>query len=209
MRPITVSRELAHEAIDAIARGSSVLAFCDTQNISRSALYNAFKRYGLEHKPNARLTSAEHVELQRQAQLPPEIYAFRAGLAVESLRRYAWEHGTTLALNTHAEKKAWWTERLDGYRHANARAFCVTNHLPLPAVARWWHLVNRPQATLLWGFSQTLEVTADLGETLFEYEDHAAETFALGQGRDCVLVSIRTANELFAQSHPVVPPTTH
>lgn len=209
MRPITVSRELAYEALDAIARGSSIKAFCTLQNISRTALYNAFERYGLERKPNARISATEHLDLQRQAQVPPEVYAFRAGLAVETLRKYAWEHGAPLALSSYAEKKAWWTERLDSYSHANARAFCITNHLPLLAVARWWHIVNKPQASLLWGFSQTFQIADDLSETLFQYEDHHAETFAVGQGRDCVPVGIRTANEFFTRSTPVTPHTTH
>lgn len=86
---------------------------------------------------NQPLKKSDLLDLQQIAACPPEVFAWRAGIAHSSLRRYAWEYETRLACSSYAEKKAWWTFMLKDYTPDQHRAFCTAKNLPPALVCLW------------------------------------------------------------------------
>lgn len=197
-----MTADLAQQAAALVAGGMSVVEVAQSWDVSASTLYSAFRRFDIElQRPTT--SAAEHLGLQRASNTPPELYAHRAGLTLNTLRKYAWECGAALAMNTYAERKAFWEEKLDTFDPANARAFCVLNDLPLTMVAHWYHKVFSPSTLLLWGFTQLMAVRGEQFADIERYNDPEATQFALGIGKTVVPISIRLANEVFSHSDPL------
>lgn len=197
-----MNRDEALQAAELVEQGNSVRAIAQSWGITPATIYSALKRYGIEPDRPASITPSEHIELQRQSGLPPEVYAYRAGIRAPSLRRYAWNAGEKLAMNLHTEKKAWWERELDAFSPENAQAFCALRDVPVPMVAHWYHLINRPPALLLWGFNRLLRVKGDQFQDFQRFNDPEAELFALGQGKLAVPISVRLADEIFRHAQP-------
>lgn len=197
-----MTADLAQQAAALVAGGMSVVEVAQGWGVSASTLYSAFRRFEIElQRPTT--SAAEHLELQRASNTPPELYAHRAGLTLNTLRKYAWECGAALAMNTYAERKAFWEEKFDTFDPANARAFCVLNDLPLTMTAHWYHKLNNTSQLLLWGFTQLMGVRGDQFADVTRYNDPAATLFALGKGKTVVPIGIRLANEVYMAANPI------
>ena len=197
-----INRDQAQQAAGLIAAGTSVREIAEGWEVSTSALYSAMRRHGIQVERPV-ITAKEHVALQQASGTPPEVYAARAGLTLNTLRRYAWQNGQTLAMNTYAERKAFWEAQLDQFNPINSRAFSVLNDLPVQQVAHWYHKLHNPQQLLLWGFTQLMVVRTDQFYDIERYKDPEATLFALGLGKAAVPISIRLANEVFSHSDPL------
>lgn len=194
-----LDRDTTLQAAQLIANGATAIEVARGWDISASTLYTAFSRYEIKLERNT-TSPAEHVALQQASLTPPEVYAHRAGIAFPTLRRYAWELGETLAINTYAERKAFWEAKFDGFDPGNCRAFCTLNDIPVPMVAHWYHKLHNPSQQLLWGFTQLLTVTTDQFCDITRYKDPEATLHALGKGKTVVPIGIRLANEVFHAS---------
>ena len=197
-----INRDQAQQAAGLIAAGTSVREIAEGWEVSTSALYSAMRRHGIQVERPV-ITAKEHVALQQASGTPPEVYAARAGLTLNTLRRYAWQDGQTLAMNTYAERKAFWEEKFDTFNPFNARAFCVLNDLPVTMVAHWYHKLNNPSQLLLWGFANLMTVPGDQFADVTRYNDPAATLFALGKGKTVVPIGIRLANEVYMAANPL------
>lgn len=197
-----INRDQAQQAAGLIAAGTSVREIAEGWEVSTSALYSAMRRHGIQVERPV-ITAKEHVALQQASNTPPELYAHRAGLTLNTLRKYAWECGAALAMNTYAERKAFWEGKFDAFDPVNARAFCMLNDLPLTMVAHWYHKVFSPSTLLLWGFTQLMAVRGEQFADIERHNDPEATQFALGIGKTAVPISIRLANEVFSHSDPL------
>jgi hypothetical protein len=197
-----INRDQAQQAAGLIAAGTSVREIAEGWEVSTSALYSAMRRHGIQVERPV-ITAKEHVALQQASNTPPELYAHRAGLTLNTLRKYAWECGAALAMNTYAERKAFWEEKFDTFNPFNARAFCVLNDLPVTMVAHWYHKLNNPSQLLLWGFANLMTVPGDQFADVTRYNDPAATLFALGKGKTVVPIGIRLANEVYMAANPL------
>lgn len=177
---------------------ASVQELADSWGIARETIYGAFARYD---KP-LRLgpSPEEHIELQQQSGTPPEVYAARAGIQTATLRQYAYLHEQQLGLRLHSEAKQWWTEKLRTLRPQHLQHFCIQENLPVHLVAKWFHLINKPPATLLWGFSELREVTCDMFNDVGRFHNQHAPTHVLGRGRSVSSVDARVATEAYKHS---------
>lgn len=197
-----MTADLAQQAAALVAGGMSVVEVAQSWDVSASTLYSAFRRYDIQLERHT-TSAAEHLELQRASNTPPELYAHRAGLTLNTLRKYAWECGTALAMNSYAERKAFWEEKFDTFNPFNARAFCVLNDLPVTMVAHWYHKLNNPSQLLLWGFANLMTVPGNQFADVTRYNDPAATLFALGKGKTVVPIGIRLANEVYMAANPI------
>lgn len=197
---MVLNTETTHQVAELIRQGHSVAEIAAGWGITACAIYKALKREHLMPAA-ARTTPAEHLDLQRASECPPEVYAHRAGMSFATLRRHAWAEKVKLACNTHAERKAWWIRRFTEFSPANAKAFCALNDLPVPMVAHWYHKLAPHPVTLLWGFNQLLVLPEDKVPIPARLKDKTGTLFAVGRGKTAVPISIRTANELFSFAH--------
>lgn len=198
-----MTHDLAIQAADQIAAGTTVAELAKNWGMSRGTIYNGLRRYELPLRSN-RTDWQEHLELQRLSGVPPELYAHRAGVAFASLRRAAWEAKQPLVVNTYAERSAFWAKLLDSFDPRHARTFCVMHDLPVTMVAHWFHKLNNPTHLLLWGFSQLLTVQGDQFTDVSRFHDRAANEFVLGKGKTCAHLNVRVANEVFRHASPLV-----
>ncbi len=184
-----------------LQQGATVTQIAESWGKSRWQLYRLLDRYGLEN-PNVRLNVEDHVLLQQESGVPPEVYAYRAGINPKSLRRYCWNMGEKPALHTYAEKKAWWEKQLDAFSPENAQAFCTLRNVPVVLVAEWYHRIHKPRALLLWGFNRLLCVEGEQFMDFQRFADPEAQMFALGAGRTAVPIKVRLADEVFKFARP-------
>lgn len=195
-----ITRDVAEQAVDLIGAGTSVVELCEGWGCKRSTLYSAIKRFDLTLPSQlAKLEPVDHVHLQISSKVPPEVYAYRAGISPETLRKYAQLAQLKLAMTKHSEKKAWWAALLDGMSYVNCKTFCRMHHVSVLQVAHWWHKIYRPRATLLWGYAQVITLSAD-DIRLFAYDSPSVAHFALGRGSNCVPISDLAARELYRAS---------
>lgn len=197
-----ITEDMARQAAALTERGTPLKEIAQNWNLSAEGMYAAMKRYGITITRTT-ISPEQHVTMQRASGLVPEIYAVRAGLSPETLRKHAWTAQKPLALNTFAERKAWWLEKFDAFSPVNARAFCQLNDLPVPMVAHWYHRIHNPRELLLWGFNQLLRVE---GEQFKDFVRHAvpkADLYAIGQGKNSVPVEARIAAEAFRFAVPL------
>jgi transposase-like protein len=197
-----LNADQARQAADLVASGSTVLEVAQGWGVAPSTLYNALRRHGIKLE-RERTPAKDHLDLQAASGTPPEIYALRAGLTLNTLRRYAWENSRKLPMNSYAERKAYWEAQLDSFNPYTARAFCVLNNLPVPMVAHWYHKLNNPSQLLLWGFTQLMLVPGDQFADVTRFNDPDATLFALGKGKTVVPIGIRLANEVYRAANPL------
>jgi hypothetical protein len=192
---MSISHEQVLQAHELVRRGTPVAEIAEKWGIGRTNLYKAFGRYGLklEHPPAA-ARALEHIEGQITSGVPPELYAYRAGISEATMRRWNWEHGIRATTNTYAERKAYWQDQLELFDPANAKGFCTARNLPLPMTALWYHRIHNPQALLL-------ELETDQFQDFQRYAIPASlknpPLFALGFGRNAVPIGMRIANEAY------------
>jgi hypothetical protein len=203
MAHVTITEDMARQAAWLTERGTPLKEVAINWGISPEGMYAALKRYGIQIK-RTKTTPAEHVAHQQASNLPPEVYALRAELSPETLRRYAWESGKKLAINTFAERKAWWLEKFDTFSPINARAFCQLNNLPVPMVAHWYHRLHDPKELLLWGFNQLHRVNGEQFTDYVRFAVARADLYAIGQGKSSVPIEARIATEAYRFATPLV-----
>lgn len=197
MPTLRLDREQVRQAAELMLRGRSIAEIANSWGVNRSALYKAFDRYDIPRPEVPKLDAMDHLALQAESGTPPEIYAYRAGLKLATVRRYAWDYGQPLTCNTYAERKAWWERRLETFDPHHVKAFTQCENVPLLELAQWYHRINRPMQLMLWGFNELLYVEAPQFEDISRFADTASDLFALGRGRDCVPISTRIATEVF------------
>ena len=194
-----ISRNDAQTAGLLLARGETVADIAENWGVSRHALYYALRRYNI---PTQREKHSVEQLLAEQARsnIPPELYAWRIGIAPATLRRYAWAAKQKLAVNTYKERRAFWDQVLGDFTPDNIKGFLQRKDLPLQQVAEWYHRINKPEQLLLWGFADLRVVTSDMFSDWQRFTD-VEGTFALGAGTDCTPVNSRLATEAFTHSH--------
>lgn len=177
---------------------ATVQELADSWGIARETIYGAFAR----HDKPLRLgpSPQEHIELQQKSGVPPEVYAARAGILTHTLRQYAYLNEQRLNLRLHTEAKQWWAEKLRTLRPQRLQHFCIQEDLPVHLVAKWFHLINKPPVTLLWGFSELREVTCDMFDDVGRFHNQHAQTHVLGRGRSVSSIDIRVATEAYKHS---------
>lgn len=196
---VTFDVDTTHLAYQHVQRGTTVAELAEAWDVSRATIYGAFAKHGLPLRTGP--SPEEHVRLQQQSGTPPEVYAYRAGIKVETLRGYAYAYGMRLALRLHTDSKAWWAETLTRFDPAACMNFLIRENLPLQLVAKWFHLLNKPAITLLWGFTEVRELTCDRYNDVGRFNNRHASTHVLGRGRTLAHVDIRVASEAYRYSH--------
>lgn len=196
-----ITADNVQQAGELIQRGHSTTSIAASWGVSASALYKALKRHNID-TTRTTLTPTEHLDMQAESGTPPELYAMRAGLAFNTIRRYAWDEGRKLAMNTQAERKAYWTAKIDRLDISSVKTFAELHMLPVPMLAQWYHKIVNPSALLLWGFNQLLVVDGDQFRDVGRYAHPRAELFALGLGKLAVPVDTNIAGEVFKFTRP-------
>ncbi|MFV1943456.1 hypothetical protein VPH49_21830 [Pseudomonas luteola] len=191
-----MTRDVTEQAHELLTRGTTVPELCESWNLKRSTLYNALKRYGFT-TPSSDVGPEDHVDLQILSGTPPEVYAARAGLSPESLKRYATLYGKKLTMSKLTQKREWWVKVLDGFSYQNARAFCNMNNLPMPLVAQWWHRIYKPNRLLLWGYAEVMEIGYENSKFMNREPMNSNVLYALCKDGLCTPIDIRTAKELY------------
>ena len=194
-----ISRNDAQTAGLLLARGETVADIAENWGVSRHALYYALRRYNITTQREKHSVEQLLAE-QARSNIPPELYAWRIGMAPATLRRYAWAAKQKLAVNTHKERRAFWDQVLEDFTPDNIKGFLQRKDLPLQQVAEWYHRINKPEQLLLWGFADLRVVTSDMFSDWQRFTD-VEGTFALGTGPDCTPVNSRLAAEAFKHSH--------
>lgn len=188
-----IDRTLAEEICARMEAGEKATAIAHSLGVKRHDIYNAMRRFAMR-LPEKK----DHVALQQKSGLPPELYAYRAGISAESLRIMALQRGEKLTYSKDAERKAYWAQALATFDGVNTRAFCQAQDLPLVRVAYWYHRIHKPSSTLMWGFNQNVEIAAesfDLAPAAFDPE----ALFVLGRGREVRTISSAEANRLYRE----------
>ena len=202
MSNVTITEDLARQAAALAERGTPIREIAVNWGLSPEGMYAALRRYGIKIERGT-TTPAQHVTQQQVSGLPPEVYASRAGISFETLRRYAWEYGEKLATNTYALRSKWWLEKFDTFSPKNVKAFCQINSLPVPMVAHWYHRLHYPRELLLWGFDQLLVVEGEHFGDYVRFAVPRADLYAMGQGKQCVPIEARIANEAYRFATPL------
>lgn len=187
-----ITRDEALAIIKLHADGMGITAIAGEWGVERYDIYNALRDHGL--KLHARPDVTELVELQRESNVPPELFAYREHISYESLRVRAWQEGTKLTMTSNLERKAFWQKLLETFDGENARAFCNYHRLPVAMTAYWYHRLYKPNQTLLWGFSKVVEV--DREQVRVNRKDPLA-LFALGWGAKTSALSAAEASAIF------------
>lgn len=188
-----VDRILLEEICARVEAGEKITAIAHSLGVKRHAIYNALRRLKMQLPEKE-----DHVALQQKSGLPPELYAYRAGISAESLRVMAHQRGEKLTNSKDAERKAFWAQAIATFDGVNVRAFCQAQDLPLVRVAYWYHRIHKPQKALLWGFNRIVEIPAesfDLAPAAFDPE----ALFVLGRGREVRTTSSAEANRLYRE----------
>jgi hypothetical protein len=191
-----ITAETAKQAAELYSRGTPLSVIADSWGTSHSTLRAAFKRYGIT-AARPQTTAAEHIDLQRESGVPPELYAVRAGLTLNTMRRYAWEIKSTLAMNTQAERRTYWLGKIDQLDIKTVKNFAQMHMLPMPMLAQWYHKLVNPSGLLLWGFNQLLVIDGKQFNDFSRYAQPKAELFSIGRGKACVPVDAHIAGEAF------------
>lgn len=193
-----LDRDAAMHAHAILCGDTSVKELAEAWNVRPGAIYKALDRHNL--RLPQRSTKEHHVTAQRDSGLPPDLYAARQGLAINTLQRYAYEMDTVLAMHSYAAKKAWWANQLDLIDMRHLQKDLIRYDLPLRLVSYWWHKLygtDAPVQTLLWGFPEVRVVTADQFNDVGRYHNpHGGETHFLGRGKTVVQIDIRLATEI-------------
>lgn len=197
--PITMNHENTAQAYALIQRGTTPKELAEAWDISPSTVYGALARFKYKLREEADLPML-HVTMQIQSGVPPELYAARAGLAMNTLRKYSYDNKIKLAMNLHTEKKAWWQAKLDGFDPKKVQAFCIREDIPVRMLAFWFHRLGCPAQTLLWGFSELRVVDSDMFKDVTRFHNPHAGTHALGRGKSIADIDIRVATEAFKAS---------
>lgn len=197
---MNIDHAAAEQAYDALIRGVTMHELAQAWGTAPSTIYSALHRHGFEAPK--RLTPPEHVEAQRQAGIPPDLYAARAAISLAALRNYASNAGTRLALSHLTETRAWWAEQIEALEPRKAQSFCIANDIPVHLLAQWYHKIKKPDVTLLWGFSEIREVTCDMFHDVARFANQHAPTHTLGRGSTTTRTDIRVASEAYRHSVP-------
>lgn len=198
---MAITEEAAKQVGTMAQQGASVIEIANSWGVKPTTLYKALKRYGVNYTRNA-LSPTDHLDMQAESGTPPEVYAARANLTLNTMRRYAWENERRLAMNTFAERKAYWLRKLDEFDPTKVKAFAAMHLVPVPMLAHWYHRLNGPSQLLLWGFNNLLVLDGDQFRDFPRYADPKADLYAIGQGKNCAPVSAIIASEAFRFARP-------
>lgn len=145
------------QAMDILIReGLSIAEIARRIGCTAGMLYTMRSRLGLTKKR----TKIDHLALQRQSGTPPEVYTFRAGIKLATLRDYASNAGERLPLAGKLERREWWT---GVFRHHNVSQWNLTRiagqeRWPLQEAAKWLHLISTIQGTWVYGTAKPFQV---------------------------------------------------
>lgn len=191
-----ITEELAEELGEMARNGASIAAVAKSWGHKPGTLYKALKRHNIDLTRDA-LTPDQHLDMQIESGTPPELYAQRAGMAFNTLRRWAWDRQRRLAMNTFADRKAYWLPKVEQLEPTRIKAYAAMHMAPVPMLAHWYHRLLAPQALLLWGFNDLLVIGSDQFSDFVRYSDPRAELYAIGQGKNCAPVGAIVAGEAF------------
>lgn len=191
-----INEDAAKQVAVMALQGASVTEIAHSWGVNPATLYKALKRYGINYT-QTRMTQLEHLDMQAESGTPPEVYAARANLTLNTMRRYAWDNNRKLAMNTFAERKAYWLRKLDEFDPSRVKAFAAMHLVPVPMLAQWYHKLQRPSQLLLWGFNNLLVLDGDQFRDFPRFADPKADMYAIGQGESCAPVSAIIASEAF------------
>ena len=194
-----ISREMARQASGLIESGARLTEVAESWDVGQSTLHAALKRHNLSTRKN-QFSLEQHLKFQQVSGIPPELYAYRAGIGFPSLRRAAWLNKEQLVMNTYQERKDYWTEHLMMFRPKDLKAFCVFKDAPIQQVAYWFHRLHNPEKILLWGFSELMTLS-ESGKTLFNdiarFESASPTEFYLGHNRVLIPIPSNIASEVY------------
>lgn len=138
------------QAMDILLKeGLSIAEIARRIGCTAGMLYTMRSRMGLT-RPRVKL---DHLALQRQSGTPPEVYVFRAGIKLATLRGYASDAGERLPLAGKLERQEWWT---GVFRHHNTNQWNLARiagqeNWPLQEAAKWLHIIQKIQGTWVYG----------------------------------------------------------
>lgn len=193
-----MSAENTAQAYAILQRGNvSVPELAESWGLSPSTVYGALARHKM---PLRRPKIEEQVEAQRASDVPPEVYAWRAGISVASLKKYAYDVQKPLNMSSYATKKDWWLAKLDQLDPQRVQAFCIREHLPVHQLAYWFHKIENPSDTLLWGFTELRIVDNVMFNDIGRFHNPHAPTHVIGRGKSIAQIDIRVATEAYGFS---------
>lgn len=181
----------------------TVKELAESWDVKPMRIYRALNDNGLSLRDRERLrnTPEQHVKAQRASGLPPDLYAARHNLHTRSLQHHAYQLGMRLNMASYADKKEWWERTLATMNPARVQEFIIEHDLPLRLVAYWFHKINSPSETLLWGNAALREVTSDQFHDVARFNNpNAGDTFYLGRGKTLSQIDLRLAEEITRQS---------
>lgn len=145
------------QAMDILLKeGLSIAEIARRIGCTAGMLYTMRSRLGLTKKR----VKIDHLTLQRQSGTPPEVYTFRAGIKLATLRDYASNEGVRLPLAGKLERREWWANT---FRHHNVSQWNLTRiagqeRWPLKEAAKWLHLISTIQGTWVYGTAKPFQV---------------------------------------------------
>lgn len=130
--------------------GYTIAEIAEKLGIKPATLYTIRSKMGITKLQ--RQASIDHVALQLQSGTPPEVYCFRAGIKIQSLRTYASNKEQRLAIASIVERQQWWRKQLHqhGVTRRNVATMCRMNRWPLLHAVKQLHAVDKPKGTWLY-----------------------------------------------------------
>lgn len=201
-----LSREEIQQAHAALMADPNltVRELAESWDVKPMRIYRALNDNNLSLRERERLknTPEMHVKAQRASGLPPDLYAARHNLHTRSLQHHAYQLQMKLNMASYADKKAWWENALRPMNLAKVQEFIIKHDLPLNLVAYWFHKIENPQTTLLWGGAALRIVTGDMFNDIGRFHNpNAGDTFYLGRGKSLSQIDLRLAQEITRHSY--------
>ena len=136
--------------------GLSIAEIARRIGCTAGMLYTMRSRMGLT-RPRVKI---DHLTLQRQSGTPPEVYAFRAGIKLATLRDYATDAGVRLPLAGKLERREWWA---GVFRHHNVSQWNLARiagqeNWPLKEAAKWLHVIQKIRGTWTYGTDKPFQI---------------------------------------------------
>lgn len=189
----------AEQAMSALEAGNTIQEIAASWDVTPAAIRHAIARHPSSINLQALKTSlSDHLaNCLDDPTTPPELYAWRADINFQSLRRQAWSEGKKLPCNTNMQRKAFWSKTLadGGFNPRHVTAWCAAHNLPLDQVAHWFHRLTNPQHVLLWGYPDLLLVNDPRFLDVYRWADDRTDRFVLGYGKLAMRVAPRVASE--------------